>query len=79
MPTDTTMVPRVFKTNVGDIFTTNCVNVAEDATLAVGAVLTPGANGILEAAGDSATMKWQVVKVYTMPDGQEAVKLQRIA
>ena len=79
MPEDTTMVPRVFKTNVGDIFTTNCVNVAEEATLEVGAILAPGAKGILEAAGEGATMKWQVVKVYTMPDYQKGVKVMRIA
>jgi hypothetical protein len=74
MPEGTTMVPRVFKTNVGDIFTTNTVN-AE--SLQVGDVLTPGADGIL-AVGEGA-MKWQVVKVYTMPDGQKGVKIMRIA
>lgn len=74
MPEGTTMVPRVFKTNVGDIFTTNTVN-AE--ALKVGDVLTPGADGIL-AVGEGA-MKWQVVKVYTMPDGQKGVKIMRIA
>ena len=74
MPAGTTMVPRVFKTNVGDIYTTNTINATE---LKVGDVLTPGANGILEVAdGD---MKWQVVKVYTMPDHQKGVKLMRIA
>lgn len=74
MPAGTTMVPRVFKTNVGDIFTTNTIN-AE--TLKVGDVLTPGAKGILEIGeGD---MKWQVVKVYTMPDHQKGVKVMRIA
>lgn len=74
MPAGTTMVPRVFKTNVGDIFTTNTIN-AE--TLKVGDVLTPGAKGILEVGeGD---MKWQVVKVYTMPDHQKGVKVMRIA
>lgn len=74
MPEGTTMVPRVFKTNVGDIFTTNTVNATE---LKVGDVLTPGANGILEVGeGD---MKWQVVKVYTMPDHQRGVKIMRIA
>ena len=76
MPEDTTMVPRVLKTNVGDIFTTNCMNVAEPA---VGDVLAPGAKGILEAAGEDAAMKWQVVKVYTMPDYQKGVKIMRIA
>ena len=74
MPEGTTMVPRVFKTNVGDIFTTNTVNATE---LKVGDVLTPGATGILEVGeGD---MKWQVVKVYTMPDHQRGVKIMRIA
>lgn len=76
MPAGTTMVPRVFKTNVGDIFTTNTV-AAE--TLSVGDVLTPGAKGILEVAGEDAEMKWQVVKVYTMPDHQKGVKIMRIA
>ena len=76
MPAGTTMVPRVFKTNVGDIFTTNTVAATE---LTVGDILTPGAKGILEAAGDDAEMKWQVVKVYTMPDHQKGVKIMRIA
>lgn len=71
-----TMVPRLFKTNVGDIFTTNTINVAE---VAVGDVLAPGADGYLATADDDATMKWQVVKVYTMPDGQKGAKIMRIA
>ena len=75
MPQGTTMVPRVFKTNVGDIFTTNTVN-AE--TLAVGDTLKVGATGILEPGTDD-KMTWQVVKVYTMPDHQRAVKIMRIA
>ena len=76
MPENTTMVPRVLKTNVGDIFTTNCIAVAEPA---VGNVLTPNASGILDTAAEDAAMKWQVVKVYTMPDGQPGVKIMRIA
>ena len=77
MPEGTTMVPRVFKTNVGDIYTTNTVNETE---LAVGDVLTPQAkDGILAKAGTAdAEMKWQVVKVYTMPDHQKGVKVMRI-
>ena len=58
MPGKSTMVPRLLKTNVGDI-------------------LTPGADGYL-AAGEG-DMKWQVVKVYTMPDGQKGAKIMRIA
>ena len=74
MPAGATMVPRVFKTNVGDIYTTNMINATE---LKVGDVLTPGAKGILEVGeGD---MQWQVVKVYTMPDHQRGVKIMRIA
>ena len=80
MPVGTTMVPRVFKTNVGDIFTTNTIN-ADRATLKAGDILAPGKDdGILAPAGEGATgMLWQVVKVYTMPDHQKGVKVMRIA
>ncbi len=78
MPTGTSMVPRVFKTNVGDIFTTNTIN-AE--TLKAGDILAPAAkDGILAPVGEDATgMLWQVVKVYTMPDHQKGAKVMRIA
>lgn len=77
MPKGTTMVPRVFKTDVGDIFTTNMINETE---LSVGDLLTPGDKGILTTSdASSADMKWQVVKVYTMPDHQRGVKIMRIA
>ena len=74
MPEGTRMVPRVFKTNVGDIFTTNLVDEEE---LALGDILSPrDADGILvKGEGD---MQWEVVKVYTMPDHQKGVKLMRI-
>lgn len=76
MPAGTAMVPRVFKTNVGDIFTTNTIDEEE---LAVGDVLCPrDADGIL-VKNSSGPMKWQVVKVYTMPDNQKGVKIMRIA
>ena len=74
MPKDTKMVPRVFKTNVGDIFTTNTINATE---LKVGDTLKVGAQGILEVGTDD-KMTWQVVKVYTMPDHQKGVKIMRI-
>ena len=76
MPTGTVMVPRVFKTNVGDIYTTNFV---KETTLALGDELAPNAEGILAKNGDKAAMTWQVVKVYTLPDHQKAVKIMRIA
>lgn len=69
------MVPRLFKTHEGDIFTTNMINATDE--IEPGDVLTPNAQGILEAGeGD---MKWEVAKVYDLADGQKAVKLMRIA
>ena len=82
MPAGTSMVPRVLKTNVGDIFTTNFVNLDKNAAkeALLGKILTPNAKGILSPAEEGATgMLWQVVKVYTMPDHQKGVKVMRIA
>ena len=78
MPAGSTMVPRVFKTNVGDIFTTNTI---KETTLTETDVLVVGDDGYLtKTAGDNAgDMKWQVVKVYNLPDRQKAVKIRRIA
>lgn len=84
------MVPRVFKTNVGDIYTTNCVGAANsgpNATYAgiaitAGAYLTPTSTGYLVVDADglssTAAMLWQVAKITTMPDDQIAVKLVRV-
>ena len=81
---DEEIYPRLFKTNIGDIYTTNCVGAAntkdaeyEGIDLEVGDKLKVGSEGYLVAGTDNA-MTWQVVKVYTMPDGQPAVKIQRI-
>ena len=77
------MVPRVMKTMVGDIFTTNLVdNGLKGSALAVKDKLTVAeSTGILtyDASPEATDMVWQVVKVYTMADGQPAVKIQRIA
>lgn len=75
MPEGTTMVPRVLKTNVGDIFTTNCIAVTEPT---VGMTLAPGADDGILAQASEGDMLWQVVKVYTMPDYQKGVKVMRI-
>ena len=89
------MVPRVFKTNIGDIMTTNTINVAsksdtyntavENAAgledLQVGDVLIVGATGYLKKAAGSeedTEMQWVIAEITTMPDGQKAVKIQRI-
>ena len=86
----TAMVPRVFKTNVGDIFTTNTIisatGTGADAIPmypAMGDIFSPNAAGYLEKSGSSttastATMQWQVVKLYDLGDRQPAVKLMRI-
>ena len=88
MPAGTQMVPRVFKTNVGDIYTTNTINLGQGGTVAVGDPLYVGDKGILcktkkTTANDngaiSGDMVWQVVKIYTMPDNQKGIKVMRIA
>jgi hypothetical protein len=79
MPEGTKMVPRVIKVEIGDIYTTNTVK-AE--SLAVGDTLKIDADGYLTAgtgAGGDLDPTFAVVKVYTMPDLQPGVKLQRIA
>lgn len=76
--------PRLFKTNVGDIYTTNMVDV--DGTYAVGTVLNlkKTSRNTLELASGVASadkvsdIAFTVVKVYTMPDGQPGLKIQRV-
>lgn len=83
---DKKIYPRVFKTNVGDIYTTNCLEKAatsrdaetEMTDLEVGDTLGINAKGFLEKDASS-DIQFKVAKVYTMADGQEAVKIQRIA
>jgi hypothetical protein len=72
------MTPRVFRLVVGDIYTTN--NLA-DGTYAEGNKVVPNATtGILELNNNATTgLILQVVKAYTMPDGQPGVKLQVIS
>ena len=92
--TDYKMYPRLIKTYVGDIFTTNTIEVkntsdtAEVGTveLDVGDYLQVTASGdnagfLAKASGESmpaSGMVWKVVQVYTMPDGQPGVKIQRV-
>ena len=76
--------PRLFKTNIGDIMTTNMVKAGSALTYAVGDKHVPGKNtttNTLQLESDNAAttgMIWVVVKVYTMPDGQDGLKLQRV-
>ena len=79
MPEGTVMVPRVFKTHEGDIFTTNMIQAAFDE-VKVGDFLKIGEKGILTPGANMETdkMVWQIVKKYTMPDLQPAVKVMRV-
>ena len=90
--TDKTMYPRVIKINVGDIFTTNTFGkgAGADATVTVTGwtpaqgddITVDTATGYLKAgtpAAGSNAPHFQVAKVYTLADGQAALKLQRIA
>ena len=75
------IAPRLLKTNVGDIYTTNMVKTGVEYN--VGDLLTPVKDAtsntlVLETAAGSEKMLWQVAKVYTMPDGQPGLKLQRV-
>ena len=80
------MAPRVLKTMPGDLYTTNCLEGGNTSGKAiftgteeieVGTELKINANGFLSTAGTS-DIVFQVVKVYTMPDGQQGVKVMRI-
>ena len=77
MPEGTVMVPRVFKTHEGDIFTTNTINAKFD-DVKVGDFLKVGEKGILEPGSIDDAFVWQIVKKYTMPDLQPAVKVMRV-
>ena len=79
MPEGTRMVPRLFKINIGDIWTTNTIK-AEPGSLEVGMMLTPDADGYLKEGegADYLHPTMQVVKVYTMPDMQPGVKVMRV-
>lgn len=81
--------PRLFKTNIGDIYTTNTfgANTSDSAevaglTLSVKDYLEVDAStGYLKKAASLANATvpcFQVVKEYTMPDGQPGVKIQRV-
>ena len=82
------IAPRLFKTNVGDIFTTNMVETGASITYSQGDTLKlkkvskaadkTGNTLVLSKTGDIEGLEFVVAKVYTMPDGQPGLKLQRI-
>lgn len=83
MPDGTKMVPRVIAVPNGDIWTTNTIK-ADAGSLSVGDQLKIDTDGYLTkdegktAIGGDEDPKFVVVKVYTMPDLQPGVKVQRI-
>ena len=76
------IAPRLVKTNVGDIFTTNMVAAGDLVTYSKGDILklkkTDRNTLELTKDGDIDTIAFAVVKVYTMPDGQPGLKVQRV-
>ena len=82
------IAPRLFKTNVGDIFTTNMVETGASITYSQGDTLKlkkvtkaadkTGNTLVLSKTGNIDALEFVVAKVYTMPDGQQGLKLQRI-
>lgn len=72
------IVPRVFKTNIGDIYTTNMVDSTKEYE--EGALLKVGTDGILTTGGslENDDMCWEVAMVYTLADGQPAIKIMRV-
>lgn len=93
-PFEGQMVPRVIKINVGDHWTTNCLFKANTDGKAVieetvtgdnlqdlkGKFMAPNKDtGYLELVDDTnGDFVLQVVKVYTMADGQDAIKVMRV-
>ena len=86
------IAPRMLKTNIGDVYTTNMVETGVEYAvgdeLQLKKVEHTGSDNVstyntlvlAKDAGDTvSTIKFVVAKVYTMPDGQPGLKLQRIA
>lgn len=90
--TDGMIYPRLLKTNIGDIFTTNTFRSSSNATNTTldGVITMPeleqedyikiNNDGWLEQVAEkpASGIVFKVVKVYNLADKQDAVKLQRI-
>ena len=72
---DGKMVPRLFKINIGDIYTTNMIDEIDPT---VGSFLKINDQGILTTGAETDVPCFQVAKRYTLADGQDAVKVVRI-
>ena len=77
----TGIAPRLVRVHVGNVYTTNMV--ATGVEYAVGDILklkknTTSNTLVLDKTGTIAAPVFSVVKVYTMPDGQPGLKIQRV-
>lgn len=80
---DGVITPRLFKINDGDIFTTNLVDVTTEKGSRVGKLLVPTVSNNVAILKEKASPAngdevYVIVKETTMPDGQEAVKVQKL-
>lgn len=74
---DGTLYPRLLGMNEdSDVFTTNTISASSGTVFNVGDFLYVGDDGYLAATqGTNTCVMFEVVKVYTLPNGQPAVKL----
>lgn len=74
--------PDLYKLNIGDTFTTNTLEMGANVfgDISVGHYFTPRDTGLLTYDGATAAagsaLICQVIKVYTLPNGDDAVKLR---
>lgn len=91
--TDGKIYPRLYKTQIGDIITTNCfagaatsgkaevdTGLDDDADVTDGIYFAVSNTGFLtvQESKPATGMVWKAVKIYTMPDGTPGIKIQRI-
>lgn len=73
------IAPRLVKTNIGDIFTTNMVALGVEYQKGDILSLAKTDRNTLELSKEgTGNVKFVVAKVYTMPDGQPGLKVQRV-
>lgn len=76
------IAPRLVRVHLGNIFTTNMVVTGEEYAKGDVLKLKKSANNTLVLgkyeSGAIAAPAFSIVKVYTMPDGQPGLKLQRV-
>lgn len=83
--TDGEIVPRLFSVLLGDVWTTNAFafdtdgKTLKDFPTAAGDKVVIGTDGWLTTGtGATDSPEFETVKIYTLADGQDAVKLMRV-